>query len=102
MQKYFYSIDPRTPLFLSHPTLNIEGQNETATDTQIDSKLDHPKLQFNLVQNTQILQYMIENAATIFRFEPPFSGNLDGVEKYRSINCDTSEAALKQIPLSKR
>ena len=93
----------RTPLFLSHPTLNIDDQKEVSTDHQNpDLKLEHPKFQISLVQNTQIVQYLIENAATIFQTEPHFAGDSNS-DRLRALNCDPSDMSTqRQIPLSKR
>jgi hypothetical protein len=100
----------RTPLFLSHPTLNIEDPNEThpldGLPPKPDSKMEHPRLQFNLVQNTQIVQYLIENAETIFQLDThsPMQSPMSKPdrEKFQSLNSDQSDSVQRQIPLSRR
>lgn len=78
---------------------------------EVNSKMEHPRLQFNLVQNTQIVQYLIDNAQTIFQSDP--HENLSPALKqnqhqngFHSLNCDfTSSTDLslqKSNPLSKR
>ena len=54
-----------------------------------NSKMEHPRLQFNLVQNTQIVQYLIENAATIFQIDPHSPVQIvQHSEPFQSLNCD--------------
>ena len=104
----------RTPLFLSHPTLNTSTEetipvtgphNFSNFSPKANSKMEHPRLQFNLVQNTQIVQYLIENAATIFQNDPHSIGSdlySQNFEPYQSLNCDKTTSVQRQTPLSKR
>lgn len=84
-----------------HAQTNIEDiKTATEKDFLEASKMEHPWLQFNLVQNTQIVQYLIENAQSIFQSDPiTKSGNV-------YINHENSKPSEfdvgQQNPLSKR
>lgn len=83
---------------------------------------DHARLQYNLVQNTQIVQYLIENAKWLFQLNNSSTNQTESVQEQnlKNIGCRYSYASnnvhppqylervrfitteQKQIPLSKR
>ena len=56
--KYFFA------LFLN--SLNIPCTTSEEQQQIVENSAEHTKLQYNLVQNTQIVQYMIDNAKWLF------------------------------------
>ena len=51
-------------LFLN--SLNILFTTSEEQQQIVENSVEHTKLQYNLVQNTQIVQYMIDNAKWLF------------------------------------